>query len=276
MKVVNKYKIFFVFILFLFFVSLIFTGTSWALDPWFFGYSNFPIYGPSNLFSWPQANTSPIYPVQNAFWGRAPYGVSNSVPISWGPISVQNNIYSRPYTTPGGGGGVSYGPAYGHPSGIVEDEVAFFDKIAFLAANSDPATFYAAGAAGLRAGMKTITKDNNGETITLQVGDKIEIVLPVINDREWREKEFAENSGVINEVYTPVDMNADVITMTPLINPLGIEIFLQTNTYREQKEIPVKTYEAKGQEEYELVLECFSRSNPDVVLDTFSILIKVE
>jgi len=218
----------------------------------------------------------PIYPS----WGRTPSGVSNSDPISWGPISVQNNTYTGTYTTPGGGGGVSSGPAYGHPPGIVEDEAAFFDEIAFLAANTDPAAFYAAGAAAVRAaarvGMTIITKDDNGETITLQVGEKIEIVLSVINDCEWRDKGFAENSGVISGVYTPPDMNADVITMTPLMNPLGNVIYLQTNTYTEQKEIPVKTYEAKAQGEYELVLEYFCPSNPDEILDTFSLLIKVE
>lgn len=61
MKVISKYKIFFVFILFFFFVSLIFTGTGMASDPWFSDYSNFPTYGQSNLFSWPEVNTLPIY-----------------------------------------------------------------------------------------------------------------------------------------------------------------------------------------------------------------------
>ena len=64
----------------------------------------------------------------------------------------------------------------------------------------------------------------------------------------------------------------NIMTMTPLRGG----VFLQTNTYTELKEIPVKIYEAKAKGERELVLEYFSRSNRNEVLDTFSLLIKVE
>ncbi|MGA1871761.1 MAG: LVIVD repeat-containing protein [bacterium] len=123
-------------------------------------------------------------------------------------------------------------------------------------------------------GSKIITKDDDGKTITLQVGDKIEIVLPVINDGEWREKGYgyARDSSVISGVYTPPDMSPDIMEITKISDVS----FVQKNFYTEQKEIPVKTYEAKAQGEYELVLEYFSRSNPDEILDTFSLLIKVE
>ena len=51
---------------------------------------------------------------------------------------------------------------------------------------------------------------------------------------------------------------------------------VQKNIYTELTEIPVKTYEAKAQGVHELDLEYFSPSNPDEILDTFSLLIKVE
>ncbi|MGA1870600.1 MAG: hypothetical protein ACMUJM_18860 [bacterium] len=134
--------------------------------------------------------------------------------------------------------------------------------------------YYADKVAEGRVGMKIITKDDNGETITLQVGDKIEIVLPVINDCEWREQGYgyARDSSVISGVYTPPDMDPDIMEITKISDVS----FVQRNFYTELKEIPVKTYEAKAQGEYELVLEYFSRSKPDEILDTFGLFIKVE
>ncbi len=147
-------------------------------------------------------------------------------------------------------------------------------------ANNGWNTYYANIVAAGRVGLKIITEEDNGTTITLEKGDRIEIVLPVIYDGEWDEKGERLNdtpsswdSGVIKENYTPVDMNPDVMQLIP--SNYGNSL-LQLNYYREQKEIPVKTYEAVGEGEFELVLEYFRPSNPYIILDTFSIIIKVE
>ena len=173
MKAVNKYKICFVFILFFFFVSLIFTGTSRAFDPWLWGYSN-GYYSPQRVGGYSNGYYSPqrVGDYSNGYYSpqsvgdysngyytpqsgdfsndyqSVVWGSPSNYVISWGPISVQNNTYSRAYTTPGGGYGVSYGPAFGLPQPeTVEDEVAFFDEIASFAADLGPEAFYAASAA---------------------------------------------------------------------------------------------------------------------------------
>lgn len=225
-------------------------------------------------------------------WGFQPYipgnfGSFNSIPQPWSsqvrlssqsqPNFMFNSAPVIPYF--GGAPNNFYAPPINNNGWYAPPNNGYSPFYAPPITNNGWNTYFTSIVAAGRVGLITITEEDNGETITLEEGDRIEIVLPVLYDGEWDEKGRRGDetppsweSGVIKENYTPVDMNADE---TKTIRT-GQNSFVEINIYWKLTEIAVKTYEAVGEGEFELVLEYFSWSNPDEILDTFSILIKVE
>ena len=251
-------------------------GQPWGFQPYAPGY--FPSFNPIGQYGQP--------------WGFQPYipgnsGSFNSIPqpsfsqLRLSSESQFNFGFNSAPVTPyfGGMSNSFYAPPITNNGWYASQNTGYAGPYTPQISNNGWNTYFLSIAAAGRTGLITITEEDNGETITLEEGDRIEIVLPVLYDGEWDEKGRRGDetppsweSGVIEENYTPVDMNADE---TRTIRT-GQNSLVEINIYRELTEIPVKRYEAVGEGEFELVLEYFSWSNPDVILNTFSILIKVE
>lgn len=128
---------------------------------------------------------------------------------------------------------------------------------------------------------KTINRDSNEKTLTFQVGDIIDIVLPsdysidfgntppptevgevldwdpIVRGAKWNEKPD-ELSGNLPSFHSDV------------IRPSAMKMPVAGDNNQ------VYTYEAIGEGEFEFVFEYSSHDYPEVILDTFSLLIKVE